>query len=66
MRTFFMKEWVYNICWWKWGIKYMLGLENPSIMEAFNIVSLSVFGMRDGGKLGIITPMHIFVCRKLR
>lgn len=64
VRTFMMKEWVYSILWWRSKILHALGLEHPGCMEALNAVSKCVFGMRDGGRLGTFTPLHLFVCRK--
>ena len=64
VRTFLMKEWVYNIFWWKSRIQHALGLGRPGKLDAMDVVSLNVFGMKDGGRLGIFTPMHMFVCKK--
>ena len=41
-----------------------VGLAPKRILEALNTQAMSVFGIRDGAKIGIFTPMYLMVGKK--
>ncbi|CAG8949982.1 hypothetical protein HYFRA_00004314 [Hymenoscyphus fraxineus] len=64
VKVFCLKKWVFAIAYWIFRLGALLGLVNRETIIAMEEVSMGVFGMRDGGKLGIFTPMFFFVGRK--
>lgn len=61
--TFGLKETTYNCVWYLEWVMNKLGLRHPARLMALQTVATSVYAYRDGGKMGIFTPLHIFVCR---
>ena len=59
-----LKESVFNVVYKIVGVIHWFGFLHPSRMEALETVAQCVYGCRDGGKEGIFTPMHLFVCKK--
>lgn len=62
--AFNLKPSVYHFGYAILRILHKLGLTHPSQMEALDSVAMCTFGCRDGGKLGIFTPMHLMIARK--
>lgn len=59
-----MEAWVFGIAYLIFWLGSLLGLVRRERIIAMEEVSMGVFGMRDGGKLGIFSPMFFFVGRK--
>lgn len=64
IKVFFLKKWVYLIVLSIYWILESLHLVRQGRCEALQTIAQEVYGLRDGGKEGIFTPMHIFVARK--
>ncbi|KAF2702756.1 S-adenosyl-L-methionine-dependent methyltransferase [Pleomassaria siparia CBS 279.74] len=47
-----------------YSILHKLNLLHPSRMMALDTVSMCVYSCRDGGREGLFSPMHLFVCEK--
>lgn len=62
--AFKLKPSVYHLTYFLINIFYKLGLTHPAQMEALDSVAMCTFGCRDGGKLGVFSPMHLLVARK--
>jgi len=62
--SFMMGEYAFNCVWWVFKLMSLLRLAHPSRMEALDTVAMCVYSCRDGGKEGIFTPMHLFLCKK--
>ncbi|CAN8105596.1 unnamed protein product [Discula destructiva] len=61
--TFGLKESTYNVVWYLEWLMNKAGLRHPARLLALQTVATSVYAYRDGGKIGIVTPLHIFVSR---
>lgn len=61
--TFALRESTYNVIWCIEWVLNKLRLRHPARLMAMHTTATSVWGYRDGGKLGIFTPLHIFVAR---
>ncbi|KAG9228589.1 putative sterol 24-C-methyltransferase [Amylocarpus encephaloides] len=64
VKVFCLKKWVFNIAYLVILLGSLVGLVAGERIIAMEEVSMGVFGMRDGGKLEIFSPMFFFVARK--
>ncbi|SMR51685.1 unnamed protein product [Zymoseptoria tritici ST99CH_3D1] len=59
-----MGEKPFKCIWYLAKVMNAMHLLHPSRMQALETVSMCVYSCRDGGKEGIFSPMHLFVCEK--
>lgn len=64
VKVFCMKGWVFWCAYWIFWVGSLLGLARRERIIAMEEMGMGVFGMRDGGKLGIFSPDFFFVGRK--
>jgi len=62
--SFMLSERAFNFVWWIFKLMHLLRLTHLSRMEALDTVAMCVYSCRDGGKEGIFSPMHLFLCKK--
>ncbi len=61
---FLMTPLPFTILYWIWKLLDFLGFCDPWRMMALDTVAMCVYSLRDGGREGIFTPIHLFVARK--
>jgi sterol 24-C-methyltransferase len=59
-----MSKGPFNFIWYLAKFLDKLGLLHPSRITALQTVAMCVYSCRDGGKEGIFSPMHLFICEK--